>query len=100
DLVSKGSMGAGTGGAAAGTGGADAGTGGADAATGGAAAGTGAGSMGTPMAVKIEAECAFGESCNGLTGSYTGEAELEADPTKVGYLGTGVTLSFAGVNVD
>ncbi len=107
-LVEGGGMGAGTGGADAGTGGADAGTGGGDMTgtggdmmgTGGGMMGTGGGMMGTAMAVKIEAECSFGTSCNGLMGSYTGEPMLEDDPTKVGYLGTGVTLVFEGVNAE
>lgn len=101
DLIKKGGMGTGGGagtGGAEGTGGGD-GTGGADATGGGD--GTG-GTTGTPMDIRVEPECALGEtaSCDGITGSSTGEPMLESDPTKVGYLSTGVTLTFEGVNVE
>lgn len=87
---------AGTGGS--GMGGA-AGSGGAAAGSGGAAAGTGGASAGMPLLV--QAECAHGLGCPaGASGSQVGGSMLETDETTVGFISTGVELTYSTLDVE
>src|SRR5690606_12755361 len=47
--------------------------------------------------IRVQAECALGMGdCTGVTASFTGEPMLEAGNMQVGYITTGVTLTYGG----
>jgi hypothetical protein len=75
------------------------GSGGTGAGTGGSGAGTGGGSAAAPL--MVEAECAHGIGCPaGASGSQVGGSMLENADTTVGFISTGVQLTYSNLSVE